>query len=521
MRMKKNFLAKAATAVVILLAVSCKKNLLDQPPYGVQTDVSYFKTSDDLNKTLTAAYSYLNVQGFPPFQATLWAIGDVGSDDAFKGGGPASNTPAIYDLAFAQQKATSNIVSIFWSQLYNIIAASNLIIDKQSIVSGDANEIKKIVNQAKFLRAYSYYKLVTNFGDVPMPLTYLDPTKVDLPRTPKAEVWVQIEKDLTDASALPTKAQWGAANDGRATSGAALALLGKAYMFQKKYAEAEATLKKVIDEGTYSLVPDFGAIFRKASGDNNNPESIFDIKHKTKQGGLTDGEGNFNFTFVMPGDPAIGGFGYNEPSQDLVNEFEKGDPRAIYTIMFRGDVFPTATSTYTVNNITSASGRANRKFFITPLERSALIIFDEGKSNHLIRYSEVLLLYAEALNENGKASEALTWLNKVRQRARTTPANDPQRISTTYDLSYTGQLLPDVTTTDQTALRNAIWHEQRVELALEGHRREYLVRTGRLSQRMATAKNITAFDESKYALLPIPQSEIDLSAGQIKQNPGY
>src|SRR5215210_5160616 len=104
MRMKKNFFAKVATAVVILLAVSCKKNLLDQPPYGVQTDVSYFKTSDDLNKTLTAVYSYLNVQGFPPFQATLWAIGDVGSDDAFKGGGPASNTPAIYDLAFAQQK---------------------------------------------------------------------------------------------------------------------------------------------------------------------------------------------------------------------------------------------------------------------------------------------------------------------------------------------------------------------------------------------------------------------------------
>src|SRR5438067_1510502 len=463
--MKKNFFTKVTMAVVILSAVSCKKDLLNQPPLGVQTDASYFKTSDDLNKTLTAAYSYLNVQGFPPFEATLWAIGDVGSDDAFKGGGPVGNTPAIYDLALGQQKASSNIVSIFWSQSYYIIAACNLIMDKQSVVTGDANEIKKMVNQAKFLRAYCYYNLVTNFGDVPMPLTYLDPANSDLPRTPKATVWAQIEKDLTDASALPTKTQWGAANDGRATSGAALAMLGKAYMFQKKYPEAEASLKKVIDEGTYSLVPDFGAIFRKASGDNSNPESIFDIKHKTRQGGLTDGEGNFNYTFVMPSDAAVGGFGYLEPSQDLVSEFEKGDPRAIYSIIFRGDVFPTATSPYTVNNTTAASGRANRKFFITPLERSALIIFDEAKSNHLIRYSEVLLLYAEALNENGKQAEALTWLNKVRQRARATPASDPQRISSVYDLSYTGTLLPDVTTTDKTALRNAIWHEQRVELA--------------------------------------------------------
>jgi tetratricopeptide (TPR) repeat protein len=519
--MKKNILAKAVMAVIILSTVSCKKDLLDKPPFGVQTDVSYFKTAADLNKTLTAAYSYLQQPVFPPGELAIWAIGDVGSDDAFKGGGPSSNQPGIYDLSLGQQKATNNIISIYWSSLYSIIATCNLVIDKQSVVSGDANEIKKIVNQAKFLRAYAYYELVKNFGDVPMPLTYLDPAKVDLPRTPKAEVWAQIEKDLTDASALPTKSQWGTANDGRATSGAALALLGKAYMFQKKYAEAEVTLKKVIDEGTYSLLPDYGAIFRKASGDNNNPESIFDIKHKTNVGTFP-GEGTFNYVFQMPSDAAIGGFGFNEPSDDLVNEFEKGDPRAIYTISFRGDVYPNGTSTYTVSNaVVSASGRANRKFFIVPSERSAAINFDEAKSNHIIRYAEVLLLYAEALNENGKATEALTWLNKVRARARTTPANDPQRISTTYDLSYTGTLLPDVTTTDKTALRNAIWHEQRVELAMEGHRREYLVRTGRLTQRMAAAKSISVLDENKYALLPIPQSEIDLSNGLIKQNEGY
>src|SRR5207237_3579118 len=120
---------------------------------------------------------------------------------------------------------------------------------------------------------------------------------------------------------------------------------------------------------------------------------------------------------------------------------------------------------------------------------------------HLIRYSEVLLLYAESLNENGKVTEALTWLNKVRQRARTTPSNDPQRTSTVYDLSYTGTLLPDVTTTDKAGLRNAIWHEQRVELAMGGLRREYLTRTGGLAQRMSAAKGIAAFCD-ELTLLP-------------------
>lgn len=518
--MKKFILGPVFMAILLFSASSCKEDLLDKAPFGVQTDESYFKTPNDLNKTLTAAYSYLNVPGFPPAEAALWAIGDVGSDDANKGGGPATGQPAIYELSLGFQRSTNSMVSLYWSNLYAIIATCNLVTDKQIVVVGDATDILKIVNQAKFLRAYAYYGLVTNFGDVPMPLTYLDPAKVTLPRSPKAEVWAQIEKDLTDAASLPTKSGWGAANEGRATSGAALSLLGKAYMFQKKYPQAETTFKKVIDEGSYALVADYGAIFRKATGDNNSSESIFDIKHKTNTGNFP-GEGSFNYYFLMPNDVAIGGTGYNEPTDDLVKEFEKGDPRAIYSISFKGDVYPTATATYTqINAQGSVSGRTNRKYFVVPTERTSAILFDEAKSNHIIRYAEILLLYAEALNENGKATEALTWLNLIRQRARNTPATDPQRISTTYDLTYTGTLLPNVTTTDQTALRTAIWHEQRVELAMEGHRREYLIRTGRLGQRMAAAKSIAVLD-SKFDMLPIPQSEIDLSNSVITQNAGY
>ena len=518
--MKKNFFAKLALVAVVLSTASCKKDLLNQPPSGVQTDVSYFRTADDLNKTLTAAYNFLQQPVFPPYETTRWVFGDVGSDDAVKGAGASSfPIPGISEFSANQQTATNSLVKTYWSNLYSMIATSNLVLDKQAVVSGDATTIKNIANQARFLRAFGYYELVKYFGDVPMPLTYLDPAKVNLTKTPKAQVWAQIEKDLSSASALPTKTQWGAANDGRATSGAANALLGKVYMLEKKYPEAEAALKSVIDEGTYSLLPDYGAIFRK-TGDNNNAEAIFDIKHKSNSGAFP-GEGSFNYAFQQPIDAPIGGFGQNEPSQDLQNEFEKGDPRAIYTILFKGDVLPTGTSNYTVGNLGTSGGRANRKFFIPPGEKVAVAgSIDEAKSNHIIRYAEVLLLYAEALNENGKTMEALTWLNKVRERARTTPASDPQRISTVYNLTYTGSLLPDVTTTDNTALRNAIWHEQRVELAMEGHRREYLTRTGRLAQRMAAAKGIAPFDD-KFILLPIPQSEIDLSNGQITQNSGY
>ncbi|MCW3108981.1 MAG: RagB/SusD protein [Segetibacter sp.] len=507
---------KYLIALLLLSVVSCKKDLLDKAPYGVQTDDSYFKTSADLDKTLIAAYSTLQGPPFYSYTVAQFVIGDMGSDDAVD----ASFDPAMTELSVNQQKSTNAHIKTYWSQSYNGIAMSNLVIDKQSVVSGNAEDIKKIAAQAKFLRAFYYYHLVIYFGDVPMPLTYLDPARVDLARTPKAQVLAQIQKDLTEAAAvLPTKSAWGSANDGRATSGAALSLLGKAYMFDKKFPEAAAAFKKVIDESSYSLLTDYGAIFRK-TGDYNNAESIFDIKHKANVPGGNPGfsaEGTSFFIYQWPYD--AGGYNVMEGTQDLVTEFEKGDPRAIYTLIFAGDVFLRAGS----SNYKVAPNRKNRKSFIPHPERTANSPNDEAKSLHVVRYAEILLLYAEALNENGKPAEALIWLNKVRERARNTPSNDPQRVSTTFDLSYTGTLLPDVTTTDKTALQKAIWHEQRVELAMEEHRREYLVRTNQYKVRMETAKsqigvaNITADD----LLLPIPASEVDLSNGVITQNKGY
>jgi tetratricopeptide (TPR) repeat protein len=516
---KKNIKIIAFLLMVITTSnFSCRKDILNQPPFGVQTDASFFKTSDDLNNVLTGAYSFLQSGGFYNFEVQLWVLGDIGSDDALKGGGGDGANTDMTDISYSRQNPSNSIVSGLYAQCYQAIAACNLVTDKASTVSGDPATIAAIVNQAKFLRAFFYYNLVTNFGAVPMPLTYLDPSKINLQRTSSTAVWAQIEKDLTDAGNLPTKSTWGSGNDGRATSGAAYALLGKAYMFQQKYSEAEAAFSKVISQNQYSLLTDYGKNWRPA-GDNDNSESIFDIKHKAN----VPGEGSYSFTFLSSEDPQDGGFGFNEPMQNLIDEFEPGDPRVIYTVVFRGDVFPTSGANWTVQNANEAPYfTLNRKGLIPPLNNISGFL-DQARSVHIIRYAEVLLLYAEALNENGKSAQALPYINQIRQRARVTPSSDPERISCAHSLAFSGPLLADITTTDRAALRMAIYHEERVELGEESHRREYLIRTGRLEARMKAAKNEFGVGtiDPHFQLLPIPLTEINLSNGVITQNAGY
>ena len=227
--------------------------------------------------------------------------------------------------------------------------------------------------------------------------------------------------------------------------------------------------------------------------------------------------------YRMPRDPGAGGWGFDCPTIDLLNEFEPGDPRVIYTFMFAGDVFPIdGTNIYTVENTDSPTGYNSRKSWIPWSERAGLSYTDWDINYRYMRYSEVLLLYAESLNEVNKPDSALLLLNQVRARARNTPSTDPQRISCAWDLSHAGPLLPDVITIDQTQLRQAIWHEQRVELATEGHRRNMLLRMRQFKERIETAKAYAGVTVEPWEwLLPIPQQEVVLSNNLITQNPGY
>lgn len=504
-----------------MICVSCTKEFLDQKPTSSITEESYFKNVNELETGLVACYAALNYQYWNTFEMSHWKIGDIGSDDA-DCGSLYTDQPDGYNLSYSRQNASNYWVLYPWYTFYAIISRCNYVIDKSSEVPGDTIEIRKIVNQAKFLRAMVYYHLVTDYGDVPLFTKFLNPDELNQKRDPVASIYIQIESDLHDATNLPTKNGWGNQGVGRATSGAAWSLLGKVYLTEKKYEQANQAFSQVVNSDQYSLVDDFGFIFRH-DGENCN-ESIFEIQHKTNiaSGGNM---GTVSAPYRMPRDPDFAGqaWGFDCPTKDLLNEFEEGDPRIIYTFMFPGDVFPIdGTSTYTVIDSLSPTGYNARKTYIPFSERAGLNWSDWDINYRYMRYAEVLLLYAESLNEVGKPTEALQLLNQVRARARNTPSTDPQRISCVHDLSYTGELLPDVTTTDQSELRKAIWHEQRVELAIEGHRRNMLLRTGQFKDRMETAKAYAGVTVEPYEwLLPVPQQEIELSNNVLTQNPGY
>ena len=509
--MKKMYIKIALILVIFTLPiVSCRKDFLDQKPTSTLNELNYFKTVDELETGLDGCYGAMRYQ----FDFDCWLMGDIGSDDA-DCGSLTTDQPQLYDVSYSRQNSTNWLVDIPWWDDYMRIARCNEVIDRSSGTQGDAAAIEKIVNQAKFLRALMYYQLVTDFGDLPLVNKFLNPNELNLKRAPVDSIWKQIESDLKDATNLPTVSDWN--QTGRITSGASWSLLGKAYLTQQKYTLANRAFSKVVQSGQYTLVPDYGFIYRHEG--ENCAESIFEMQTKDIPG---QNLGTWSEVWRLPRDPNEG-WGFDCPTIDLLNEFEPGDPRVIYTFMFPGDEFPgSGGSIYTVTNSLSPTGYNSRKVWIPHSERDSSNWGDWDMNYRYMRYAEVLLLYAESLNEVNKPDSALMLVNMVRERARNTPATDPQRISCAHDLSYTGTLLPDVTTTDQSALRQAIWHEQRVELALEGQRRHALMRTGRFKERMETAKAYASVTVQPYQLLlPIPQSEIELSNHVLIQNPGY
>jgi hypothetical protein len=311
---------------------------------------------------------------------------------------------------------------------------------------------------------------------------------------PVADVYNLIEQDLTDAIAvLPEKSQYATADLGRVTKGAARGLLARAYLAQGDFVNTEKYALEVINSGQYALLANYAQIFRIAG--EHSSESVFEISSTT--GTLNSSQ--YNQVQGVRGTPNLG-WGFNRPSDNLVSSFEQADPRRDATILYPGEVLPDG-SAIIQDNPDIVNERYNQKAWV-PLAPSGDNF--EGQGNlRLIRYADVLLMAAEALNENGNPTQALVYLNMVRARARGTSMT----------------ILPNVTTTDKNALRTRIWNERRSELAMEQQRWFDLLRQGRAASVMqAVGKN---FVIGKHELFPIPQVEIDLSSGNLQQNPGY
>ncbi len=485
--------------VVLLFTVSilsCSQDFLERKPKGQLTYDTFFETQDHAIWATNAIYQQFRnweMCAFPWIGLT-----DILSDDADKGSTP---NDALYMLELDEFTfdATNAAVSGAWQGCYHLIFRANLAIDKIPDIDMDLALKARLVGEAKFLRAYTYLRLVQWFGDVPLVDRILtDDEYYNQPRVPKEQIWAFIEQDLLDAiDVLPEKSEYASADLGRATKGAARGILAKLYMVEHDFTKAAEQCEAIITSGKYSLLPRYADNFMAVG--ENGPESVFEIGAVAEQAAVAGpGATPYNMIQGVRGVPNLG-WGFNRPSDDLVASYEPGDPRRQATIIYVGEVLPDG-STIVQDNPEILNERYNQKAWVP----SHPGLQDNGPGNlRLLRYADVLLLAAEAQNEIGNLGKAREYLNMIRARARGT----------------NNFILKDITSNDQSELREIIYHERRVELAMEQQRWFDLARWGRIADVMAPLK--TNFVASKHILLPLPQAEIDLTGGILVQNNGY
>lgn len=511
--MKKTIKINIILAFMVIFA-SCE-DFLDQPIQGRQVLSNYFSNEEECLMALSGCYAALSPEDWWE-NDFFYLVGDICSDDAFKGNSIEGDQRDFGDLARFFITPSNEWIEVKWRYSYLQIYRTNLVIENVPDAPIDNNLKEQIVAEAKFLRAFAYFELVRNFGGVPLVLTPLTANDPKQPRASEQEIWQQIETDLQQAAeVLKEKSVQSAAELGRATRGAALAYLGKAYVYQHKWVEAENTLNLVISSGEYNLNDPFHMVWNTSNPNGNG--SIFEIQniyHDLYDAG--------NSLPSITRSRADGGWGFATPSSNL-DVFMGDDPRRNFTIIKHGDYVNENFPEYDAQINQNETGRINRKYFLDLHERPAQEEHKRAPLNHILfRYADLLLLHAEAAYHNGNEADALTSLNLVRNRVGLEPLS-----------SSAEQLLLD------------IYHERRMELAMEGHRYYDLKRQQgieqpnypRIKEVMENFANYNLnqstdlydagnnqgilFDVNVHTLFPIPQIEIDLSEGVITQNPNY
>lgn len=480
---------------IIALPLGCSDEFVDVEAFD-QTTENFFNSEEEYQSALIAAYdllqaTYINVM-----------LGEIASDNTLAGGESATDVPGIQEIDDMVHTPVNQQLRDIWTWMFAGVNRANYILEFKDKTNFTGKEV--VLAEATFLRAYYYFELVKWFGDVPLIVDqrFLFGDQDVAERTPKAEVYAQIEQDLLFAAAnLPTVQS----DTGRVTKGAAQALLGKVYLYQDKFAEAAPVLEEVINAGTYELLTDYTTLFE--NDNENNAEAVFEVQYSDIEGAgfgcLQCSEGNvavgFNGIRNYSGPEFESGFSFNVPTQEAYDAFEPGDVRRNVAIL---DINAWALANQDFNDGAGISfvegfehtGFYNRKYIA---RQGDLNTGDANLTNpnnyRAIRFADVLLMAAEALNRgNIDDTRARTYLNRVRNRAN----------------------LGNVTASGP-ELTNAILQERRVELVGEGHRFFDLVRTGRAAQA------INGFQTGKHELFPIPLIEIELAGNRWAQNPGY
>lgn len=478
---------------LLLIVSSCKDSFFEVTPRGQLTAENFFQTEEHALLATNAVYNVLRNWEIHVF--AYIGCTDILSDDADKGSEPNDAT-FLLEMDNLLFDAGNLAPKTLWDGYYRAIFRANIAIERIPEIKMNTTLQNRLIAEAKFLRAYFYFNLVRWFGDVPLVTKQLTQDEFKQSRAKSADIYAQIIADLKAAiEVLPEKSKQTPDEIGRATKGAAKGLLAKVYLTTKDYTNAEKYALEVINSNEYALLADYTKIFTQEG--ENASESVFEVG-ATVSTERYDGGSQYNEVQGVRGDPNLG-WGFNRPSDSFILEFEPGDPRREASILYEGEVLPDG-SAIIAKNPRIFNARFNQKAWV-PTHPGGN---GSGPGNiRLLRYADVVLIAAEAANENGKTANALTYLNSVRKRARGTNTN----------------ILPDVTETDKVKLREKIWHERRVELGLEQQRWFDLLRTGQAEAAMI--KNGKSFTKNKHELLPIPQAEIDLSAGTLVQNPGY
>jgi len=479
-----------------IVFVSCSDDFVEtKPQYSIDSE-NYFNSKSDYDQALVAAYDIL--------QSTYANVllGEIASDNTLCGGESPTDVIGWQQIDDMIHTSTNSNLKNIWDWMFAGVQRTNYILEFKD--KTDFEGKAQLLAETRFLRAYYQFELVKWFGGIPMKgdaRFKLGDEKI-IPRSTVAEVYASIEADLTFAianlSPLTSTTQ-----KGRITKGAAQALLGKAYLYQNKFAQAATTLEGLITTSPYSLVSDYNSIFEMEG--ENGPESVFEIQYTDVEGAgfgcLQCSEGNVAVGFSgirgYEGPLFSPGFSFNVPTQESADAFEVGDRRKDVAIL---DIAAWAAGNsgvkYSKGN--EDTGFFNRKYL--PRKRSANAAGDLNLTNpnnyRAIRYADVLLMAAEAYNRGGiDDGKARGYLNQVRRRAFG---------DTNHDISASGAALTDF-----------ILAERRLELFGEGHRFFDLVRTGK-----AVGK-IPGFEKDKNELFPIPIEEIQFANGNWKQNPGY
>jgi hypothetical protein len=467
---------------LLFWASSC--DVLDQVPQSSFTPDNFYKNTDDAKAAVNAVYDAMNSADM--YNQVMWIIQDQATDDSEWGGGRSTANQAKNDLdKYTFTPSTSTFQSV-WSTVYRSINRSNTVLARVPGIAMDPELQTRLLAETKFMRGFYYFTLVRLFGGVPLVLTETTSlNNLQVSRASVDEIYDQVIKDFTEAEAI-LPATYTGADRGRATKGAATAFLAKVYLTRQEWAKASQKAKEVIDSGVYDLWANYSEVFLLAN--KNGKEAVFEIQ--ALGGGFS--EGSWMQGYMRPNFDRvnnIAGFGDDPVTKNLYDTYTAADKRRNINIKL-----------YSATSTPAAPASIDFPAYVYKYLDASATANAEGSNNYpVIRYADILLMYAEALNEQGAGNaEAFKAVNRLRTRAGLVEL--PASLS-------------------QDEFRDAVLLERRLELAFEGHRWYDLVRTKRLVAAMKI-QNPNIMVAEKNLLLPLPQTERDVNPN-LTQNPGF